>query len=92
MKIHEELYQTFIDNELPIEIFCQLEVEPNDKEADQIQMMALLNYFEVAIRIVYLDANVKSKEAYEVVLPEGSEKTKVKAIMLYRPGHYDILY
>ena len=38
------LYETFIDNELPIETFCQLEVEPIDKEADQIQIMALLNY------------------------------------------------
>lgn len=32
-----------------------------DKEADQIQIMALLNYLGVAIKILYLDANVKSK-------------------------------
>lgn len=69
LKIHEQKYQTFIDNELPIEFFCQLEVQPNDKQADQIQMMALLNYMEVAIKIVYLDSNIKSKQAYEVILP-----------------------
>lgn len=51
------LYETFIDNEIPIEMFCQLEVEPIDKEADQIQIMALLNYLEVGIKIVYLDGS-----------------------------------
>lgn len=39
-------------------MFCQLEVEPIDKEADQIQIMALLNYLDVAIKIVYLDSNM----------------------------------
>ena len=53
------LYETFIDNEIPIEMFCQLEVEPIDKEADQIQIMALLNYLEVGIKIVYLDGSNK---------------------------------
>jgi ubiquitin thioesterase protein OTUB1 len=38
------LYETFIDNGQPIEFFCQTEVEPIDKEADQIQIMALLAY------------------------------------------------
>lgn len=38
------LYETFIDDQIPAETFCQLEVEPIDKEADQIQIMALLNY------------------------------------------------
>lgn len=63
-----------------------------DKEADQIQIMALLNYLEVGIKIIYLDSNVKSKEAYTVVLPESAKPNEVKATLLYRPGHYDILY
>jgi len=44
-----------------------------DKEADQIQIMALLNYLEVGIKILYLDANVKVKEAYPVILPESTK-------------------
>ena len=51
------LYETFIFEQSPIELFCQTEVEPIDKEADQIQIMALLNYLNVAIKIVYLDGN-----------------------------------
>ena len=44
LKNKPESYEVFIENQIPIEMFCQLEVEPIDKEADQIQIMALLNY------------------------------------------------
>ena len=67
------LYETFIDNQIPVEMFCQIEVEPIDKEADQITMMALLNYLQVAIKIVYLDSS-KNKEAYTVILPESAKQ------------------
>lgn len=73
LKNNAILYETFIDNGLPIEFFCQTEVEPLDKEADQITIMALLNYLDVAIKIIYLDSNVNSKEAYTVVLPESAK-------------------
>lgn len=54
-------------------MFCQIEVEPIDKEADQITIMALLNYLQIAIKIVYLDSS-KSKEAYTVILPESAKE------------------
>jgi ubiquitin thioesterase protein OTUB1 len=92
MKNNRVLYETFIENEIPIEFFCQTEVEQIDKEADQIQIMALLNYLEVGIKIIYLDSNIKSKEAYNVILPENTKVSDIKANLLYRPGHYDILY
>lgn len=92
LKNNAVLYETFIDNGLPIEFFCQTEVEPLDKEADQITIMALLNYLEVAIKIIYLDSNVSSKEAYTVILPESAKPEEITATLLYRPGHYDILY
>lgn len=44
MKNNSFLYETFVYGELPIDVFCQIEVEQMDKEADQIQIMALLNY------------------------------------------------
>jgi ubiquitin thioesterase protein OTUB1 len=67
-------------------------VEQIDKEADQIQIMALLNYLGVAIKIIYLDSNVNSKEAYTVVLPENAKPEEISGTVMYRPGHYDILY
>lgn len=64
------LYETFMYDQMPADMFCQIEVEPIDKEADQIQIMALLNYLEVGIKIVYLDGS-KNKEPYKVILPES---------------------
>lgn len=55
-------------------------------------MMALLNYLEVGIKIVYLDSNANNKVASSVIMPENISKENVKAILLYRPGHYDVLY
>lgn len=72
-------------------MFCQLEVEPIDKEADQIQIMALLNYLEVGIKIVYLDAS-NSQDPYNCILPESFSEDQIISELLYRPGHYDILY
>jgi ubiquitin thioesterase protein OTUB1 len=57
IKNNSFLYETFIDDQIPVEVYCQQEVEPIDKEADQIPIMALLNYLNVGIKIVYLDAN-----------------------------------
>ena len=85
------LYETFIDNQIPVDMFCQIEVEPIDKEADQITIMALLNYLQIAIKIVYLDSS-KNKQAYTVILPESAKEQQVIGTLLYRPGHYDILY
>lgn len=54
--------------------------------------MALLNYLEVGIKIIYLDSNANNKEATSVIMPENIPKESVKATLLYRPGHYDVLY
>ncbi len=53
--------------------------------------MALLNYLEVGIKIVYLDASM-NKEPYKVILPESFKETDIVGEVLYRPGHYDVLY
>lgn len=78
-------------DQMPADMFCQIEVEPIDKEADQIQIMALLNYLAVGIKIVYLDGT-KSKEPYKLILPESFKENEIVGELLYRPGHYDILY
>lgn len=91
LKNKPEQYEVFIENQIPIDMFCQLEVEPIDKEADQIQIMALLNYIEIPIRIVYLDSNLTTVEPSSMVFPmEVKEDPSI--VLLYRPGHYDILY
>lgn len=53
--------------------------------------MALLTYLEVPIQIIYLDGNLTSIEPTVMTLPEDA-KPPIHTVLLYRPGHYDILY
>jgi len=92
LKTNSFLYEHFLENGISMDYFCQTEVEPIDKESDQMQIMSIVNYFEVPIRIVYLDANMKKTEPDEMIFPEGTAPKDVYITLLYRPGHYDLLY
>jgi len=52
----------------------------------QVQIIALTEMLGVPVAIEYLDA---SGTPSAVVFPEGSEPV---VSLLYRPGHYDVLY
>lgn len=64
------------------------EVEPMYKESDHIHIIALSSALDVGIRVRYMDRG-QSTEAIAHDFPEGSH---VRVHLLYRPGHYDILY
>ncbi|EGR30255.1 otu ubiquitin aldehyde binding 1, putative [Ichthyophthirius multifiliis] len=92
LKNNAILYENFIENGVSIHQFCQTEVDPLDKEADQIPMMALINYLCVPIKIIYLNSNPNNTEPNMIILPEGIDEKDVFVTLLYRPGHYDIAY
>jgi ubiquitin thioesterase protein OTUB1 len=71
-----------------IPTFCQREVEPMGKECSMVQVLALAEYFGVKVEIEYLDGrDVKpTKHSF------GPEDSQTTLTLLYRPGHYDILY
>ena len=54
--------------------------------------MALINYLNIPIRIFYLDANIKAVEPSVLIIPETAKKEEIFINLVYRPGHYDILY
>ena len=54
--------------------------------------MALINYLNIPIKIYYLDGNVNVQEATVFKIPEDTNDEEVFINLLYRPGHYDILY
>merc|ERR1740124_961043 len=89
--LHLQLNQ---DNFLPyvmehggVKHFCTTQVEPVKKEADQVQCIALSQFFKIPIRIYYLDQSSGGINCHD--FPHGSEPT---VHLLYRPGHYDIIY
>lgn len=64
------------------------EVEPMAKESDHIHIIALAQALNVSILVEYMDRG-EGGTTNPHVFPEGSEP---KVYLLYRPGHYDILY
>ena len=85
LKENKILYENFIF-EQEFESWILKEVETVDNECDQIQIMAIVNAFDIGVTIEYL--NVSNVDT--IMFPEGNNNNFIK--LLYRPGHYDILY
>ncbi|XP_028110375.1 ubiquitin thioesterase otubain-like isoform X3 [Camellia sinensis] len=89
-----------------VEQFCKSSVEPMGEESDHVHITAVSDALGVPIRVVYLDRSscdtgccrVKSLtisfSCYSVIphCTSGGSETKPFINLLYRPGHYDILY
>jgi ubiquitin thioesterase protein OTUB1 len=67
---------------MDIPTFCSREVEPMNKECGMVQVAALAECFGVRVKIEYMDGRI--------VEDEGGKRMEIT--LLYRPGHYDILY
>ena len=65
------------------------EVEPMFVESDNLHVIALTAATGVRVRIMYLDRGSNEKASAHD-FPEDAEAVDVH--ILYRPGHYDILY
>lgn len=58
------------------------------RESDHIHVTALTRATNIPIRVVYMDRSDQDT----VVTHDFPEDEKPKLHILYRPGHYDILY
>ncbi|XP_050498203.1 ubiquitin thioesterase otubain-like [Diabrotica virgifera virgifera] len=83
-----EFYSCFIEGDRTVADFCHQEVEPMYKESDHIHIIAACAALNTGVRVVYMDRGT-GKICTEHDLPEGCTPT---VHLLYRPGHYDILY
>ncbi|KAJ8429151.1 hypothetical protein Cgig2_010017 [Carnegiea gigantea] len=85
--------------------FCKSSVEPMGEESDHVHIIALSDTLGVPIRVVYLDRSscdtgVVSVNHHDFIPVGASNVTGVAdsagikpyITLLYRPGHYDILY
>ncbi|XP_019419079.1 PREDICTED: ubiquitin thioesterase otubain-like [Lupinus angustifolius] len=88
-----------------VEQFCKSSVEPMGEESDHVHITALSDALGVPIRVVYLDRSSCETGAVSVnhhdFMPDdgdlsnavtSSEKKNPFITLLYRPGHYDMLY
>lgn len=90
-------------SDLDVDAFCRRYVDPMDEESDHIQIVALTDALRVPLRVVYLDRSgsggptTGGAPATPVVdmhdfAPEGAVGREPSVHLLYRPGHYDIVY
>jgi ubiquitin thioesterase protein OTUB1 len=85
---------------LDINQFCSKFIEPMGQECEHIQVLALAEAFGVSVRVEYLDGHASpephlngSANASSIACHEfGPEDASLRILLLYRPGHYDILY
>ena len=82
-------FANFVDGGRGVKDFCNQEVEPMNKESDHIHIIALTLALDVSISVEYMDRGA-GDQCVQHVFPEGTSSPKI--FLLYRPGHYDILY
>lgn len=55
IKTHRPLFEIYFETEEELLYFCSQDVEIIDSEVDQIQIMALFQFFDIPLRIFYID-------------------------------------
>ena len=87
LRQNQSLYEPYIEGDDFIS-WINREVETMDSEAEQIQIIACTNLFDIGIKIEQLN-----KEKNEVLkYPEDKQDNEIFIKFLYAGGHYDILY
>ncbi|XP_023539141.1 ubiquitin thioesterase otubain-like isoform X2 [Cucurbita pepo subsp. pepo] len=88
-----------------VDQFCKSAVEPMGEESDHVHIIALSDALGVPIRVLYLDRSSCDSGGISVnhhdFVPASNDVSGVNVgseikipfiTLLYRPGHYDILY
>lgn len=88
MKMHEDDFAPFIEGGMSVVEFCNSEVDPMGVESGHLQIKALADCLGVGIQVAYLD-RTEGNEVNVHTIPEGAQPL---VSLLYRPGHYDIVY
>ncbi|KAF8183786.1 peptidase C65 Otubain-domain-containing protein [Mycena galopus ATCC 62051] len=88
-------YRDFIFDQ-EIGAFCQTQVEAVESEADHIPMMALCNALRITLKLATLSSHVQGSvqeaDVFTVISPDDAmDKDLPPILLLFRPGHYDIL-
>ncbi|XP_067028834.1 ubiquitin thioesterase OTUB1-like [Acropora muricata] len=84
-----DFFENFIEGGRTTKEFCSQEVEPMARESDHIHIIALTDALGVCVRVVYVDRSGDSSVNHHDFPEDGSRPA---VVLLYRPGHYDILY
>ncbi|KAJ3210056.1 OTU domain, ubiquitin aldehyde binding [Dinochytrium kinnereticum] len=97
LKTNRDLYEAFILDSYPsLDAFIASQVEPMNIESDQIHIVAMANALKVSIKVADLDTSDSELNYHELTPMDPMQAVPVKdqpvITLLYRPGHYDIVY
>ncbi|CAD6186693.1 unnamed protein product [Caenorhabditis auriculariae] len=91
LKEHTEEYEPFIDNGQSLSDYCCSEIEAMWKDVDHLGITGLVSALERPIRVEYMDRSAAPNGGWHYDFPpEQAEAPKI--VLLYRPGHYDLIY
>ncbi|KAJ7145822.1 peptidase C65 Otubain-domain-containing protein [Mycena epipterygia] len=95
IRTNPEPYRDFIPDQ-DVVTFCQSQVEAVDSEADHIPMMALCNALRITLKLATLSSHgqgsVQEADVFTIIGPDDAmDKDLPPILLLFRPGHYDIL-
>ena len=79
-------FEAFIEGDF--ESWIIKEVEPIDKDADQVQITACVKLFDIGVKIEYL-RKIKNDV---IKYPNDANDEDIFIMFLFTPGHYDLLY
>lgn len=89
LKQHADEFQPILpDGFSSIDAFVRTEVDPMFKDCEYMQVVALSKAMNVRLKIVYLDQSDGPPTVHEF----GDPACDAEVVMLYKPGHYDLLY
>lgn len=96
LRANPATYQDFIPDMVGVENYSKDVLEPPNNEIEHLGMTllieALLKPINVSVEIVYLDRSEGTKVNSHIFPGDTATTGGPMAHLLYRPGHYDILY
>jgi len=90
LQTNEEFYSAFIEGHASMKEFCSQEVEPMAIESDHIHIIALTSAINTTVQVEYMDRGGDESKVNSHRFPDDGSTPTI--YLLYRPGHYDILY
>lgn len=91
LKTRPEDYVPFLEFGQTMDEYCSMHVEAMGRESEEMMVIALTKATHVSIEVAYLSGNESDEVNFLPFLPDTLPYMP-PLVLLYRPGHYDILY
>ncbi|KAG0054972.1 hypothetical protein BGZ83_009956 [Gryganskiella cystojenkinii] len=92
LKTHQDDYAPFLEFGQTMDEYCSMHVEAMGRESEEMMLIAVTKAMHIGIEVAYLSGNENADEVNFLPFLPDTEPYMPPLVLLYRPGHYDILY